>query len=114
MRLSGTCKCSPDLENTRSAVSEPVFLSGRLVRLHRADQILERTGLNQPVENGLGVSQLRMHNRVREGPKPHGGRTRSGEVGPRHIIDEPDEQRRAIFGGAWGEKGAGQGEHRSI
>src|SRR6267143_5985264 len=28
-------------------------------------------------------------------------------------IDEPDEQRRAIFGGAWGEKGAGQGEHRS-
>jgi hypothetical protein len=29
-------------------------------------------------------------------------------------IDEPDEQRRVIFGGAWGEKGAGQGEHRSI
>jgi hypothetical protein len=48
-----------------------------------------------------------------EGPKPHGGRTRSGGVGPRHSIDEPDEQRRAIFGGAWGEKGAGQGEHRS-
>jgi putative NADPH-quinone reductase len=35
-------------------------------------------------------------------------------VGPRHTIDEPGEQRRAIFGGAWGEKGAGQGEHRSI
>ena len=29
-------------------------------------------------------------------------------------IDEPDEQRRAIFGGAWGEKGVGQGEHRLI
>src|SRR6267143_407614 len=50
---------------------------------------------------------------VREGAKPHGGRVRSGGVGPRHSIDEPDEQRRAIFGGAWGEKGAGQGEYRS-
>ena len=29
------------------------------------------------------------------------------------MIDEPAEQRRAIFGGGWGEKGAGQGEHRS-
>src|SRR5271155_2432785 len=37
-----------------------------------------------------------------------------GGVGPRHSIDEPGEQRRAIFGGAWGEKGAGQGEHRSV
>ena len=34
-------------------------------------------------------------------------------VRPHHTIDEPDEQRRAIFGGAWGEKGAGQGEQRS-
>src|SRR4029077_1806795 len=51
---------------------------------------------------------------VREGPKPHGGRARSGGVGPHHTIDEPDEQRRAIFGGDWGEKGAGQGEHRSV
>jgi hypothetical protein len=51
---------------------------------------------------------------VREGPKPQGGRARSGGVGPHHTIDEPDEQRRAIFGGAWGEKGAGQGEHRFI
>src|SRR5258708_32629159 len=50
---------------------------------------------------------------VREGAKPEGGRARSGGVGPHHTIDEPDEQRRAIFGGAWGEKGAGQGEHRS-
>jgi hypothetical protein len=50
---------------------------------------------------------------VREGAKPQGGHARSGGVGPRHSIDEPDEQRRAIFGGAWGEKGAGQGEHRS-
>ena len=50
---------------------------------------------------------------AREGPKPQGGRARSGGVGPRHTIDEPDEQRRAIFSGAWGEKGAGQGEHRS-
>ena len=33
---------------------------------------------------------------------------------PRHSIDEPDEQRRATFGGVWGEKGAGQGEHRSV
>ena len=40
-------------------------------------------------------------------------RARFGGVGPRHTIDEPDEQRRAIFGGAWGEKGAGQGEHCS-
>src|SRR5215469_10657299 len=48
---------------------------------------------------------------VREGPKPHGGRARSGGVGPRHTIDEPTEQRRGIFGGGWGEKGAGQGEH---
>src|SRR6202162_3636150 len=51
---------------------------------------------------------------VCEGPKPHGGHARSGGVGPRHSIDEPDEQRRAIFGGDWGEKGAGQGEHRFI
>jgi hypothetical protein len=51
---------------------------------------------------------------VREGVKPHGGRARFGGVGPRHSIDEPDEQRRAIFDGVWGEKGAGQGEHRSI
>src|SRR4029077_3467707 len=51
---------------------------------------------------------------VREGAKPEGGRARSGGVGPHHTIDEPDEQRRAIFGGAWGEKGAGQGEHRSV
>src|SRR5262249_49007564 len=51
---------------------------------------------------------------VREGPKPQCGRARSGGVGPRHTIDEPGEQRRAIFGGAWGEKGAGQGEHHSI
>jgi hypothetical protein len=50
---------------------------------------------------------------VREGVKPHGGRARFGGVGPRHTIDEPDEQGRAIFGGAWGEKGAGQGEHCS-
>ena len=41
-------------------------------------------------------------------------RARFGGVGPRHSIDEPDEQRGAIFGGAWGEKGAGQGEHRSV
>src|SRR5580700_12233334 len=41
---------------------------------------------------------------VREGAKPHGGRARSGGVGPRHSIDEPGEQRRAIFGGARGEK----------
>jgi hypothetical protein len=45
---------------------------------------------------------------------PHGGRARFGGVGPRHTIDEPDEPRGAIFGGAWGEKGAGQGEHRLI
>ena len=51
---------------------------------------------------------------VREGAKPEGGRARSGGVGPHHSIDEPDEQRRAIFGGDWGEKGAGQGEHRSV
>src|ERR1700732_2411552 len=50
---------------------------------------------------------------VREGAKPEGGRARSRGVGPHHTIDEPDEQRGAIFGGAWGEKGAGQGEHRS-
>jgi len=50
---------------------------------------------------------------VREGVKPHGGRARFGGVGPRHTIDEPGEQGRAIFGGAWGEKGAGQGEHCS-
>jgi len=43
----------------------------------------------------------------------HENRETSGGVGPHHSIDEPDEQRRAIFGGAWGEKGAGQGEHRS-
>src|SRR5215469_8097285 len=48
---------------------------------------------------------------VREGLKPHGGRARSGGVGPRHTIEEPTEQRRGIFGGGWGEKGAGQGEH---
>jgi hypothetical protein len=36
---------------------------------------------------------------------------RQGQVGPRHTIDEPDEQGRAIFGGAWGETGAAQGEH---
>ena len=47
---------------------------------------------------------------VCEGAKPQGGRARSGEVGLHHTIDEPDEQRGAIFGGAWGEKGAGQGE----
>jgi hypothetical protein len=35
------------------------------------------------------------------------------EESDRNTINEPDEQRRAIFGGAWGEKGAGQGEHRS-
>src|ERR1700688_4987625 len=51
---------------------------------------------------------------VREGAKPQGRHARSGGVGPRHSIDEPDEQRRAIFGGAWGEKGVGQGEHRFI
>jgi len=50
---------------------------------------------------------------VCEGAKPQGRRARSGGVGPHHTIDEPDEQRRAIFSGAWGEKGAGQGEHRS-
>src|ERR1700683_4026835 len=51
---------------------------------------------------------------VCEGAKPQGRHARSRGVGPRHSIDEPDEQRRAIFGGAWGEKGAGQGEHRFI
>jgi hypothetical protein len=51
---------------------------------------------------------------VCEGAKPQGRRARSRGVGPRHTIDEPDEQRRAIFGGAWGEKGAGQGEHRFV
>jgi hypothetical protein len=50
---------------------------------------------------------------VCEGAKPQGSRARSGGVGPRHSIDEPDERRRAISGGVWGEKGAGQGEHRS-
>jgi hypothetical protein len=51
---------------------------------------------------------------VREGAKPEGGRARSRGVGPHHTIDKPDEQKGAIFGGAWGEKGAGQGEHRSV
>jgi hypothetical protein len=61
-----------------------------------------------------GVPQPERETRpVREGSKPQGGRARSRGFGPRHSIDEPDEQRRAIFGGAWGEKGAGQGEHRS-
>jgi len=41
---------------------------------------------------------------VCEGAKPQGGRARSGGVGLHHTIDEPDEQRRAIFGGAWGER----------
>jgi hypothetical protein len=53
-------------------------------------------------------------NQIFDYPKPQGGRACSGGVGPRHIIDEPDEQRRAIFGGAWGEKGADQGEHRPV
>jgi hypothetical protein len=52
--------------------------------------------------------------KTKQKAKPENGRARSGGVGPRHRIDEPDEQRRAIFGGVWGEKGAGQGEHRSI
>src|SRR4249920_593250 len=34
---------------------------------------------------------------VREGPKPHGGHARSGGVGPRHTIDEPDEQGRKNY-----------------
>jgi hypothetical protein len=38
----------------------------------------------------------------------------SGGVGPRHSNDEPEERRRAISSGVWGEKGAGQGEHRLI
>ena len=29
-------------------------------------------------------------------------------------LESSDEQRGAIFGGAWGEKGADQGEHRSV
>jgi hypothetical protein len=65
----------------------------------------ETSGAPRPARDEAGV---------REGAKPHGGRVRFGGVGPRHTIDEPDEQRRAIFGGAWGEKGAGQGEHRLI
>jgi hypothetical protein len=48
---------------------------------------------------------------VCEGAKPQSRLTRSGRVGPHHILDEPDEQRGAIFGGAWGEKGEGQGDH---
>ena len=51
---------------------------------------------------------------VRAGAKPNGGRARCGGVGPRHSTDEPAEQRRATFGGGWGGKGAGQGEHRSV
>src|SRR5215469_4243194 len=50
---------------------------------------------------------------VREGPKPQCGCARFRGVGPRHTIDEPAEQRRAIFGGGWGEKDADQGEHHS-
>jgi hypothetical protein len=46
----------------------------------------------------------------------------SGRVAAAHALEESDRavvsmnqpiQRRAIFGGGWGEKGAGQGEHRS-
>ena len=61
-----------------------------------------------------GASARKGRRPVCEGAKPQGRHARSGGVGPRHSIDEPDEQRRAIFGGAWGEKGAGQGEHRLI
>jgi hypothetical protein len=61
-----------------------------------------------------GASARKGRRPVCEGAKPQGRHARSGGVGPRHSIDEPDEQRRASFGGAWGEKGAGQGEHRFI
>jgi hypothetical protein len=51
---------------------------------------------------------------AREGPTPHGGRARSGRTGPRHGIDEPNETEEAIFGGTWGEKGAGHFSGRRV
>jgi hypothetical protein len=56
----------------------------------------------------------RERGRSAKAPSHTAEHARSRGLGPRHIIDEPDELRRAIFGGASGEKGAGQGEHRLI
>jgi hypothetical protein len=72
-----------------SALRCPWDQLGRLRR--QSGRPLERLG---PQGNEAGLRRR----------KPHGRRARSGGVGPRHTIDEPDEQRRAIFGGAWGER----------
>ena len=53
-----------------------------------------------------------MRRPVREGPKPHDGHARAGEVGLRRSTDELAEQGKVTFCGGWGGKGAAGGKHR--
>ena len=53
-----------------------------------------------------------MRRPVREGPKPHDGHARAGEVGLHRSTDELAEQRKVTSCGGWGGKGAAGGEHR--